>query len=399
MKSFYYLLFFLYSISVSAKSPQVSTNQVEIYVWGSIFFSISMGSLLLIIHLIPRDKNLSSKSPSLEVENTNQDLDTTPTEVPTTSISDSYPKINLPSELPKAPPYKKPQNIPDSGTACKYVYFDTVFKMRLLDVENICKEFIDRINNVDIQSISLYFIKGGRFVCYLEKKNNIFVEYNFQKEKSDLLENVLSLIGKKLGAFSANHSDAVFPLVHENEIFGAIKLHFTKPSKNTEISSTWREIKNFSHSFYNIYFKFAEVPTEETESSNDSFQSHLSNTYKSKIPQGLCLVKWIKGANSELFLSQLTRKLHKFTKSENKVFQLNDTMYGFILSDSSLESLQDNIGIFMGELILDDPSLEFCIGCATNSSLHTNHNDWYKSALQSLKNAVAIGPNKFNFMN
>ena len=358
-----------------------------------------MGSMLLVIHLIPRNKIQPSKSQSIEPEDTN--YDTAPTEIPTTSISDSYPKLNIPisQDIPKAPLMKKPQVGHDSASSCRYVFFDSVFKMRLLDVENICKEFIDKLYTAEIQSISLYFIKSGRFICYLEKKNNAFMEYNPQKEKADLLDNVLSLLNKKLGAFSASQSDAVLPLVYEDEIFGAIKLHFNKPTKNTEISNTWREIKIFSQSFYSIYFKFGEISIEETDTSDDHFQNLLSSTFKSKALQGLCLVKWIKGANSELFFSQLTRKLNKFTKSENKVFQLNDNMYGFILSEVSLESVQDNIGIFMGELILDDPTLEFCIGCSTTSPLHSNHNDWYKSALQSLKNAVSLGPNKFNFMN
>lgn len=358
-----------------------------------------MGSMLLIVHLIPRDKLQSQQPMNSQPSITNEEIDTAPTEIPTTSISDSFPKINSvesPREL-----IKKAQSTPDSSSACRYVYFDSVYKMRLLDVENICKEFIDKLYTVNIQSISLYFIKNGRFVCYLEKKNNTYTEYNPQNEKADLLESVLGLLNKKLGAFSASHSDAVLPLVWEDELFGAIKMQYIKPSKNTEISTTWREIKVFSQSFHGIYFKFGEISTEESESevSNDSFQNLLSSSFKTKVLHGLCLVKWIKGTNSELFYSQLTRKLNKFTKSQNKIFQLNDNMYGFVLSDTSLELVQDNIGIFMGELILDDPSLEFCIGCSTNSSLHASYNDWYKSALQSLKNAVSIGPNKFNFMN
>lgn len=357
-----------------------------------------MGSLLLIVYLVPRKKHIET-IPSTKEDDypANSDPDLPSTELPTTVVSESYPKLEAQNIIPEKDSI--PNNKNDSSL-CNLVFFDSVFNMRLMDVENICKDFIDKLIYPEITNVSFYFIKTGKFTKYMEKNGKQFIEYNQQKERSELRADIIQYLQKKLGAFSSTQLDAVLPLVNENQLFGAIKLQFSVPIKNPEINEIWREIKSFSMTFYETYFKIGDlVDDDDSKEYTDSFQMLLANSFKSPPPQGLCLIKWIRGRNSDLFYSQLIRKLNKFTKHDNNIHKLNDNMFGFILRDTSLEYIQDNIGIFMGELIQDDPTLEFCIGCANISKTHGNFNDWYKSAIQSLKTAVSQGTNKFNFIN
>ena len=62
MKAFYPLILFLITIiSVHAKTPQSIVTQTEVFIWGTIFFSISLGSLLLIVHLFPKSNTYKSQ--------------------------------------------------------------------------------------------------------------------------------------------------------------------------------------------------------------------------------------------------------------------------------------------------------------------------------------------------
>ena len=411
MITYFYILFFLTTISVYAKTSQPLVTQTEVYIWGSIFFSLSFGSLLLIVHLLPKSYLHKPKTKTIHLDNVNEsfekmsekDIDTLLTDPSTlseiTSIDTIPPHASIPhSDNPNPILTKVPLEIQST----LLVNFDSVFKMRLLDVENICKEFINNISNkLPYRNTSIYFIKNGKFVCYLEKKNNVFIEYDIKIEKSDLTQGIIQYLTKKLGAFSANHSDAVLPLIENNELFGAIKIQFIEAIKTNDLSTLWREIKAFSSFFHSTYFSKEEIIEEEVihPISTDPFQNLLSSSFKNKINQSLCIVKVIKNDNIDLFTIILTNKLQKFIKKNIDIFKLNDNMFAFILMDESVEIIEDNIGIFIGELIVEEPSLEICIGCATASPTHSNYNEWYNTAIKSLKYALDKGINKFNFIN
>ena len=155
--------------------------------------------------------------------------------------------------------------------------------MRLLDVENICKEFIEKLNSITkTRSTSIYFIKNNLFVCYLEKKMNSFIEYDVTKEKIDLSQDIVSFLYKKLGAFSSTHSDAVLPLISNQELFGAIKIQFFNPIKNNEVNLIWKEIKHFSGLFYETYFSSPPIEQEESQTLRLMFRCLLQSSKVTK---------------------------------------------------------------------------------------------------------------------
>ena len=54
--------------------------------------------------------------------------------------------------------------------------------------------------------------------------------------------------------------------------------------------------------------------------------------------------------------------------------------------------------MFLGELINEDASLDLCIGTSKHLDTIKSHDEWYKTALSSLKIAVSKGSNKFHFI-
>jgi hypothetical protein len=272
--------------------------------------------------------------------------------------------------------------------------------MRLLDVENICKEFIEKLNLITkTRSTSIYFIKNDLFVCYLEKKMNSFIEYDGSKEKVDLSEDIVNFLYKKLGAFSSTHSDAVLPLISNQELFGAIKIQFFNPIKNNEVNLIWKEIKQFSGLFYQTYFSSPPVEQEEIQTfSTSDYQKTLLKYFPDTGNSSLILLKIIKTKIANTIEFRLSATLRKILKNNIDIYKLNDDTYSFILNKETFISLENNIGMFIGELINEDPTLEICIANAFTTLANKDIDDWYRAALVSLKVAVSKGVNKFNFV-
>ena len=428
MKALYlFLFFFSSSYSVYSKTPQGSVSQTEVFIWGSIFFSISLGSLLLIVHLFPKKSIYKSNvetefsfeeissheikptSEESKIENPkNIDSDTT-TFSSVTSI-DTMPPIPVINIQPTSPNISHssvtnsniPSKISDSkeDKVCTTVNFEIVYKMKLLDVENICREFMENLNETTkVRSISIYFIKNDKFIRYIEKRLNNIYDYDKNNEKADLSEDIIKYLIKKLGAFSSTQSDAVLPLVYGNQIFGAIKFNFFNPIQNNDINIIWKDIKLFSSFFHETYFSNQNLEEEENlDIPSESFQENLIKYFNNSTLNTLCLLKVFNIKNIDNFSNLLSSKLQKLIKKKIEIFKINDDTYSFIIDSISIELLENNIGMFLGELINEDTSLELCIGTSKQLDTIKSHDEWYKTALSSLKIAVSKGTNKFHFI-
>jgi hypothetical protein len=414
-----FILFFLSSIPVHAKTSQVFVTQTEVFIWGSIFFSISLGSLLLIVHLFPKSNTYKSQFIAEEHKEVDQHLSemeeeemntlstgkvTNPSTFSSITSMDSVP--NFPSFKPnenevKSPPKSEFLNLVQPPINCITIQFDIVYNMRLLDVENICKEFIEKLNSITkTRNTSIYFIKNNLFVRYLEKKMNLFIEYDSSNEKIDLSPDIINFLYKKLGAFSSTHSDAVLPLINNSELFGAIKLQFINPVKNNEVNRIWKEIKLFSSIFHETYFSSPIIePEEEIKPlSTSDFQNMLQKNFSAIGNNSLILFKVLKTKLLNNLDYRVSVVLRKILRLSVDVYKLNDDTYSFVITKESFFNLEQNIGMFLGELINEDPSIEICISNAFTSPNTKNIDDWYRTALVSLKIAVSKGANKFHFV-
>ena len=420
MKAFYPLILFLITInSVHAKTPQSIVTQTEVFIWGTIFFSISLGSLLLIVHLFPKSNTYKSQfiqeepsQPESEFSEVEEEpvIDTLSTNK--VNNSSTFTSITSMDSVPNIPLIKTSENVLQSNSDkqspqklqppinCITINFDSVYKMRLLDVENICKEFIEKLNSITkTRSTSIYFIKNNLFVCYLEKKMNSFIEYDVTKEKIDLSQDIVSFLYKKLGAFSSTHSDAVLPLISNQELFGAIKIQFFNPIKNNEVNLIWKEIKHFSGLFYETYFSSPPIEQEESQTfSTSDFQKTLLKYFPNTGNSSLILLKIFKTKVATTIEFRVSAALRKILKNNIDIYKLNDDTYSFILNKETSTILENNIGMFIGELINEDPTLEICIANAFTTPTNKDIDDWYRAALVSLKVAVSKGVNKYNFV-
>jgi hypothetical protein len=420
MKAFYPLILFLITIiSVHAKTPQSIVTQTEVFIWGTIFFSISLGSLLLIVHLFPKSNTYKSQfiqeepsQPESEFSEVEEEpvIDTLSTNK--VNNSSTFTSITSMDSVSNIPLIKTPENVLQSNLDkqspqklqppinCITINFDSVYKMRLLDVENICKEFIEKLNSITkTRSTSIYFIKNNLFVCYLEKKMNSFIEYDVTKEKIDLSQDIVSFLYKKLGAFSSTHSDAVLPLISNQELFGAIKIQFFNPIKNNEVNLIWKEIKHFSGLFYETYFSSPPIEQEESQTfSTSDFQKTLLKYFPNTGNSSLILLKIFKTKVATTIEFRVSAALRKILKNNIDIYKLNDDTYSFILNKETSTILENNIGMFIGELINEDPTLEICIANAFTTPTNKDIDDWYRAALVSLKVAVSKGVNKYNFV-
>ncbi len=420
MKAFHpFILFFLSYIPVHAKTSQTFVTQTEVFIWGSIFFSISLGSLLLIVHLFPKSNTYKSQFTPDDQKEEDQNLsETEEEEINTLSTgkvtnSSTFTSITTMDSVPnfasikktetevQSPPKSEFVNPVQPPIHCITIHFDSVFNMRLLDVENICKEFIEKLNTITKTRItSIYFIKNNLFVCYLEKKMNLFIEYDSSKEKIDLSPDIINFLYKKLGAFSSTHSDAVLPLINNSELFGAIKLQFINPVKNNEVNQIWKEIKLFSSIFHETYFSSPPIELEDENKSlsTSDFQNTLQRNFSTTGNFSLILCKVLNTKLSNNLDYRISVIIRKVLKVDIEVYKLNDDTYSFFLSKDIFINLEQNIGMFLGELINEDPNIEICISNAFTSPNTKNIDDWYRTALASLKIAVSKGVNKFHFV-
>ena len=94
----------------------------------------------------------------------------------------------------------------------------------------------------------------------------------------------------------------------------------------------------------------------------------------------------------------MSAALRKILKNNIDIYKLNDDTYSFILNKETSTILENNIGMFIGELINEDPTLEICIANAFTTPTNKDIDDWYRAALVSLKVAVSKGVNKYNFV-
>ena len=258
----------------------------------------------------------------------------------------------------------------------------------------------EKLNSITkTRSTSIYFIKNNLFVCYLEKKMNSFIEYDVTKEKIDLSQDIVSFLYKKLGAFSSTHSDAVLPLISNQELFGAIKIQFFNPIKNNEVNLIWKEIKHFSGLFYETYFSSPPIEQEESQTfSTSDFQKTLLKYFPNTGNSSLILLKIFKTKVATTIEFRVSAALRKILKNNIDIYKLNDDTYSFILNKETSTILENNIGMFIGELINEDPTLEICIANAFTTPTNKDIDDWYRAALVSLKVAVSKGVNKYNFV-
>lgn len=425
------------AISQLENNRPKTVTDLEVYIWGGIFFCLSIGSLLLIVHLFPKNEyykklldarrkaaksggtpsvdqkpaevkpKKEEKLPEVKAEETTMVTRiTTPTEigetVPPSTVKDTTPPTQptIKTELLHTEPSKPTISTPIAKDGeSKIVSNDNLFKSKNSETETICKEFLNKLQTyIQCKSISIYFVKNGQFTRYIEKKQDIFSMYDPITERADISEDVIKFLKKKLGAFSSTHADVVLPLVNNDDLFGAVKLQFAQPQKGLNINPIWAEVKSFAKFFQQTN---KTVPTIEKESSLytiEHFNNILNYRVTLDISQNLTLMKVLNTPDKAKVLPLIAEVLKNILGKKPEVYKVSEDTVGIFLTVESREKLGKSLAEVLAQLRKHTKTLDLCVG---SSDYHTSFKfpqKWYDKALQALNEAVSAGPNNYKLL-
>ena len=423
MKLFFTLFFFLILTTLDAESTKRAASQTEVYIWGSIFLALAMGSLLFIVHLFPKGeaykahqlkleklRKQMAKEKSSEKENVLQPNTAASsilqTEVEKTAaqtkavvppaqtapiLQSTHTSVKVPETKPSIPAIN-----PVPQQECQVINYNNAFDPSAMNVETSCKDFINKLSNlVKSKSISIYFVNNQSFNCIIEKKLEIYTKYEAGK-KVDLSDEVIKYLKNKLGAFSSNHADAVLPLVNNNQLFGAVKIEFVDPLANLDINPIWSEVKSFAKYFdQTIYYNLSVQDNETSLFTLEHFNNILNYRVSLDIPQNLSLLKIISATDKSRGLKDISNCMKEVIGKKPEIYKLSEDLLGLFLSIEDRDKVSKSMGIIVNLLKKNIVSIEIAVGSADYNPNIKFANKWYERATNALNSSIQSGKNNF----
>ncbi len=418
MKYFFPFCFFLILTSLDAETAKRTATQMEVYIWGSIFLALSMGSLLLIVSLFPKGE--AFKAHELRLQNlrkaganalksadnkgvsksgmdasSNLQTEVEKTEIQTKAtapvLQSTHTSVKVPETKPSIPAIN-----PVPQQECAVINYNNVFEPTAITVETSCKDFINKLSNlIKCKSISIYFVHSQTFSCLVEKKIEIFTKFEPGK-KVDLSDEILKFLKNKLGAFSSNHADAVLPLVNNNQLFGAVKLEFADPLANLDINPIWSEVKSFAKYFdQTIHYNLSVQDNETSLFTLEHFNNILNYRVSLDIPQNLSLIKILNTTDKAKTLKDISVCIKEIIGKKPEVYKLSDDLLGTFLALEDREKISKSMGILINLLKKNIVNIEIAIGSADYNSNIKFANKWYDRATSALNASIQAGKNNF----
>lgn len=438
MRNFSILASIFFPFFALFSQTKQTISQTEVYIWGIIFFCLSMGSLLLIVYLFPKNEIYkkqkqsqkeqraqkisappSPQKPEVETTapqtvttlvtspqqteeqkdtSTKTDSKTIQTELPKSTpsipnITQSETEVSKPTSPPPIPP--QPQVV---STELPVKSFDFLFKTKNLTVENTIREFLSKIYLiVPSKSISVYFVKNQQFTRFMERRGESINLYDPIAERSDLSEEVILFLKKKLGAFSSTHSDVVLPLIAENQLYGGVKIVFLEPQKNFNIGPVWSEIKQFAKQFYTTFLGQQSIERDSLLSV-EHFQNILSYRVTLDISQNLTLIKVVNSVDKPQTLTSLGEVLKEILGKKPEVYKLSEDTIGIFLTIEAREKLGKSLGELLTKLRKQINNVDLCVGSVDYNSKYQTPQKWLEKAQSALAEAVKAGPNNYKLL-
>jgi len=420
MKYLISFCFFLILTTLDAETAKRASSQTDVYIWGTIFLALSMGSLLLIVNLFPKGeaykaqeqrmknlrKNTANTKPSenqnvlktnadassnLQTELEKTGIQTKPATVAAPVLQSTHTSVSVPETKPSIPAIN-----PVPQQECVIINYNKVFESGTLTVETSCKDFINKLSNVvKCKSMSLYFVHNQTFSCLIEKKLELFTKYEAGK-KSDLSEEILKFLKNKLGAFSSNHADAVLPLVNNNQLFGAVKIEFADPLTNLDINPIWSEVKSFAKYFdQTIHYNLSVQDNETSLFTLEHFNNILNYRVSLDIPQNLSLLKILNTTDKTKTLKDISGCIKEVIGKKPEIYKLSDDLLGMFLTLEDREKISKSMGILVNLLKKNIVNIEIAFGSADYNSNIKFANKWYERATSAMNTSVQEGKNNF----
>ncbi|MCB1193287.1 MAG: hypothetical protein H7A23_25220 [Leptospiraceae bacterium] len=426
MKKKYFLSFILYFLLIfthyaeSKNKPLVTQDEVTF--WGFIFFALSMGSLLLIVFLLSNLLSLGAKKEENIVENEGEQqsnenwkeilqekkssikqnaLKTVIEKKKEEKIRDeeSFKKFVTAGNLSSSP--EKINGHPQDEQSlkrknCEIYSSIKMFELHSYELDGICKDFLLKMSGyVTCKSLNIYFCDNEQFYCYMEKSGTLFIKHeNF--EKSDITEEIIKYLKNKLGAFSSDHKDAFLPLIKDYKLFGALKIQFSSPPSNFDITPLWSEVKEFSQYFFqSMTYQFS-IHDEETPFYNiQHFHGILNYRTTLNIPQNLTLIRVLKSKDNIKTFEILAECIREILAKKPEIYRISDNVLGLFLTIEDRDKIVKSINGIISKFKKFSYDVEICLGSADyHSSMRFPHK-WLERANQSLSEAIDFGPNNY----
>jgi hypothetical protein len=415
------LIIFFFSLTFTLfaeTSKKTITSEQDVYIYGTAFLIVSIGSLLLVVNIFPKGEaykkqqqrlelamKLQSNGGKLTASNSVLDASTNATvmeNMPTllkTQITNvdipapTHTSVNVPVTKPSIPAIDV--QIPE----IKSINYNKVFDSKSIAIENTCKDLLNKLSQIGkTKSVSIYFIHSDKFNCLMEKKSEIFTKYEVGK-KADLNEEVIKFLRNKLGAFSSNHADAVLPLIHNKELFGGVKLEFIEANPNLNINPIWTEIKTFAKNFEQVTnYNLSVQDTETSLFTLDHFNNILNYRITMDIPQNLTLIKITSSTDKAKAQKEIIEGFKEILTKNPEAYKLSDDLIGVFLSLEERDKISKSTGAILLRAKKNILSLEFNIGSADYNNSMKFANKWYEEANQALNQSIGLGKNQFKLV-
>jgi hypothetical protein len=239
-------------------------------------------------------------------------------------------------------------------------------------------------------------VKSGQFTRYLEKKGDAFSNYDPITERADISEDVVKFLRKKLGAFSSTHTDAVLPMVCNDELFGAIKIQFLEARKNMDINPVWNEIKSFAKHFHQAQAAKSPAQEKETNLYNlDHFNNILTYRITLEVPQHLSLIKISQTSDKVKLLSSFADALKEILGKRPEVYKVNEDTVGVFLNFENRDKLYKLFPDLLNNLRKNIKTVDLIGGGADFKNSYKVPGKWLEKAESALSESASTGPNKY----
>lgn len=430
------ICYFLTLLAIHAEQVKKSTNnpvtQTDVYIWGFIFLALSIGSLLLIVNIFPktdaykkqqemfRKKLMESKKGAAvsgtsteAAQKVSHDPETAPTEIEkkqsenlttaaaaTAAPQPTHTSVKAPDTKPTIPPVKeeipKEQTTPPPSQECVLYNYNKVFEAKSPSLENSCKEFMTKLSSISkVKTIIIYFVRSDKFNGYLEKRGEVFTKFDAEM-KIDITDDIVKFLKNKLGAFSSNHADAVLPLVHNNNLFGAVKLEFLEPISNPDINPIWSEVKSFARYFDQMLNYNVNVQDNETSLYTlEHFNNILNYRVTLDIKQNLSVIKILNTSDKMKTFKEIPESLNELFGKKPEVYKLSEDMVGIFLGYEDRDKLSKSVEELKGKLGKKIEKIDISVGSADYQADIKFAHKWYDRALTALNAANQAGKNQF----
>lgn len=420
IKKFFLIFFFLLLTALDAETAKRFATQTDVYIWGSIFLALSMGSLLLVVNLFPKGeaykayesrlqnlrKNSAAniKSPDKEnvLQSNTEASSNLQTEIEKTAqqtkaaatapaMQSTHTSVKVPETKPSIPAIN-----PVPQQECVIINYNKVFEATSTQPETSCKDFLNKISNVvKCKSVSIYFVHNQAFSCFIEKKDELFTKFEANK-KVDLSEEIVKFLKNKLGAFSSNHADAVLPLVTNNQLFGSVKLEFAESLANLDINPIWSEVKAFAKYFdQTIHYNLSVQDNETSLFTLEHFNNILNYRVSLDLPQNLSLIKILNTTDKAKTFKDISGCVKEVIGKKPEIYKLSEDLLGIFLTIEDRDKMSKSMGTLITLLKKNIVNIEIAIGSADYNQSIKFANKWHERATNALNASIQSGKNNF----